>query len=246
MVRDSAIGILRIQQVGTTVQTSAPPSESIIPPRIADNIDIPHINLSAYGYEPDSLGSSGMRSPPARAQETSIIPQLDGPSSLPTVNPAQERMGRPPNQMEQDPSQKGTYAQKTAVSKRRKYPEEGGNGDEYRRPHQGQGPINKEQAYKMFATRGYPGGGPPDGGGPPGPPGGQGSPGPQGPAGSVRQIIVQMPQTNLDTTVLENTFDTVGQSMMQLGPRTKQTDNYKNTFNRDKLTYKLIQEPYTN
>ena len=82
VVRDSAIVILRIQQVGATTQTSAPPSKVIIPPRIADNIDIPHVNLSASGYEPDSLGSSGMRSPPARAQETSIVPQLDGPRSL--------------------------------------------------------------------------------------------------------------------------------------------------------------------
>ena len=84
----------------------------------------------------------------------SIIPQLDGPRSLLTVNPTQERMGRLPNQMGQDPSKGGTYVWKTAVSKRMEYPEEGGNGDEYRRPHQGQGPINKEQAYKMFATRG--------------------------------------------------------------------------------------------
>ena len=65
VVRDSVIGILRIQKVGATTQTSAPPSETIIPPRNADNITIPHVNLLASGYEPDSLGSSGMRSPPA-------------------------------------------------------------------------------------------------------------------------------------------------------------------------------------
>ena len=53
-----------------------------------------------------------MRSPLARAQETSIVPKLDGPRSLPTVNPAQERMGRPPDQMGQEPSQGGTYVQK--------------------------------------------------------------------------------------------------------------------------------------
>ena len=72
---------------------------------------------------------------------------------------------------------------------------------------------------------GYPGGGPSNGagphgrypaGGPPGLPGGQGPPGPQGPAGPVRPIIVQTPQITLDTTALENTFDTVGQSMLQL------------------------------
>ena len=57
---------------------------------------------------------------------------------------------------------------------------------------------------------------------------------------------MQMPQITLDTTAVENTFDTVGQSMMQLARTQDQTDNYNNTSNRDKLTYKLIQEPYTN
>ena len=131
VVMGSAIGILRIQ-VGATTQISAPPSESIIPPRIPDNITIPHVNLSAPGYESVSLRSSDMGSPPGRTQETSIIPQLDGLRSLPTVNPTQERMGRLPDQMRQDPSQGGTYVQKPAVSRRREYPEEGVNGDEYR------------------------------------------------------------------------------------------------------------------
>ena len=45
VVKDSVIGILRIQQVEATTQTSAPPSQVIIPPRIADNTDIPHVNL---------------------------------------------------------------------------------------------------------------------------------------------------------------------------------------------------------
>ena len=40
--------------------------------------------------------------------------------------------------------------------------------------------------------------------------------GPQGPPGPVRPVIVQTPQVTLDTTALENTFDTVGQSMLQL------------------------------
>ena len=135
VVMDSMIGILRIQQVGATTQTSAPPSKTTIPPRIADNIAIPYVNLLTSGYEPVSLRSSGMSSPPATTHEASIIPHLDGPRSLPTVNPTQERMGRLPDQMGQDPSQGGTYVWKTPVNKRREYPEEGGNGDEYRRPH---------------------------------------------------------------------------------------------------------------
>ena len=216
-----------------------------------------------------------MRSPAVRAQETSIVSQLDGPRSLPTVNPVQGRMGRPPDQMGQDPTQGSTYVWKTTVSKKREHTEEGSNSNECRRPYQGQVPVNKEQVYKTFATRGpdgrfpnqypdrggppgggypggrppdgggppgigYPSGGPsdggpleedilgedpwrripwwstPDGGGPPGPPGGQGPPGPQGPAGPVRPMIVQTPQITLDTTALENTLDTVGQSMVQL------------------------------
>ena len=47
---------------------------------------------------------------------------------------------------------------------------------------------------------------------------------PQGPPGPVRPIIVQMPQVNLDTTALENTFDTVGQSMLQLARVQDQTN----------------------
>ena len=46
VVMDSAVEILRIQQVGATTQTSAPPSGSIPPPRILmDNITIPVLNF---------------------------------------------------------------------------------------------------------------------------------------------------------------------------------------------------------
>ena len=56
--------------------------------------------------------------------------------------------------MRKDPSQGGTYVQETAVSRRREYSEEGDNDDEYNRPHQGQLPTDKGQAYRMFATGG--------------------------------------------------------------------------------------------
>ena len=97
VVMDSAVDILRIQQVEATTKTLAQTSESIIPPRIPDNITISHVNLSAPGYEPVSLKSSVMGPPPTRTQVTSVIPQLDGPRSLPTVNPTQEKMGRLPD-----------------------------------------------------------------------------------------------------------------------------------------------------
>ena len=53
---------------------------------------------------------------------------------------------------------------------------------------------------------------------------GEGPPGPQGPPGPMRLIIVQTPQVTLDTTALENIFDTVGQSMMQLARAQDQTN----------------------
>ena len=41
--------------------------------------------------------------------------------------------------------------------------------------------------------------------------------------GPVRPIIVQTPQVTLDMTALENTFDSVGQSMLQLTRAEDQT-----------------------
>ena len=45
-----------------------------------------------------------------------------------------------------------------------------------------------------------------------------------GPPGPVRPIIVQTPQVTLDTSALENTFDSVGQSMLQLARVQDQTN----------------------
>ena len=71
-------------------------------------------------------------------------------------------------------------------------------------------------------------GGPPDNGGPPnrdgGPPIGHGPPGPQGPPGPIRPMIVQTSHVTLDTSTLEGTFDSVGQSMLQLARAQDQTN----------------------
>ena len=149
------------------------------------------------------------------------------------------------NQVEQDPSQGGTYVQRASTGRRREYPGGDSDGDGYGRLHRDQRPPDRG---------GYPGGTPPDRGGYPGgrppgrgrgprgylnetgrspgrggypgegPPGGQVPPGPQGPPGPVRPIIVQPPQVTLDTTALESTLDTVGQSMMQLARAQDQTN----------------------
>ena len=57
-------------------------------------------------------------------------------------------------------------------------------------------------------------------------PGRQGPPGPPGPPGPVHPIIVQQPQVTLDTMALENTFGTVGQSMLQLARAQDQTNRH--------------------
>ena len=101
--------------------------------------------------------------------------------------------------------------------------------------------IEKVTKVKVIQGRGGPpnNGGPPDDGGPPdngGPPGDgsplrrlprrQGPPGPPGPPGPVHPIKVQQPQVTLDTTALENTFGTVGQSMLPLARAQDQTNQY--------------------
>ena len=48
----------------------------------------------------------------------------------------------------------------------------------------------------------------------------------QGPPGPVRPVIVQTPHITLDTSALEGTFNTVGQSMLQLARAQDQTNKH--------------------
>ena len=64
-------------------QTSLPIVHALLPSGLGDHVLTPHVNLSILGYEPDSLRTTDIRSPPVRAQEVSVIPQLDGPGTLP-------------------------------------------------------------------------------------------------------------------------------------------------------------------
>ena len=132
---EPAVGVLRIPHIEATTQTLIPTVGVLIPPGIEDNALIPHVSLSILGYEPDSLRSSGIRSPPARAQETSMIPQLDGPGSLPIRYLTRGRIGRLSDQIEQDPSQGSTHVLRATVIRRREYAGEGNGYDDYRRPH---------------------------------------------------------------------------------------------------------------
>ena len=102
-----------------------------------------HVSLSILGYEPDSLRTSGIRSPPVRAQEVSMIPQLDGPGSLPIRDHTRGRMGRFLDQLEQDPSQGGTYVWRASTIRRREYPGGESGSDDCRRLHRDQRPPGR-------------------------------------------------------------------------------------------------------
>ena len=94
----------RTLHMGANAQTSVPIVDVLLPSSLGDHIAIPHVNLSISGYEPDSLRSSGITSPPVRAQEVSIIPQLDTPGSLPIRDHTRGRVGRFSDQVEPDHS----------------------------------------------------------------------------------------------------------------------------------------------
>ena len=116
----------------------------LLPSGLGDHITIPHVNLSILDYEPDSLRTSSIRSPPVGAQEVSVIPQLDGPGSLPIKDDTRGRMGRFLDQVEPDPSQGGTYVQRASTIRRREYPGEDSDSDDYRRLHRDQRPPDRE------------------------------------------------------------------------------------------------------
>ena len=207
-----------------------------------EQIQFPNMNISISGYDSETLRSSNARPQGLGMQENLAIPQLDGPSTIPSRN----QWGMSENiTIRQDYPRDGTYLQGTSTSNRREYP---GNSSDDNRSYRGQrysnqrGKLPDEGRYPNRdrrpprrgrsqddgrppnGHRGPPdGGGLPNDGGPPngngGPPrcsNGQGPPGPRGPPGPVRPLLVQQPQVILDTTSLENTFDTMGQSMLQL------------------------------
>ena len=153
-----------------------------------------------------------------RAQEISILPQLDGPVSILTRDPTGGRVSEDTRIIGWEYFQGATYIQGASILQRRKYPRESSDDNNTnRRPYRDQRPPERGRYpgqsgwppdRRRYSNRdgrphergGYPGGGPPDGdggppgnGGPPGLPGGEGPPGPQGPPGPVGPIVVQTP-----------------------------------------------------
>ena len=66
----------RASNIEVNAQNSIPIVDVLLPSSLGDCVAIPHVNLSISGYEPDSLRTTGMRSPSMWAQEVSAIPQV--------------------------------------------------------------------------------------------------------------------------------------------------------------------------
>ena len=88
LVVEPARDRIRTLYIEANAQTSIPIVDELLHSNLGDHVTIPHVNLSISGYEPDSLRTSGVRSPSMQAQEVSAIPQLDGPRSLLLRGPA--------------------------------------------------------------------------------------------------------------------------------------------------------------
>ena len=110
----------RASTLDANTQTSLPLVDVMLPSCGGDQLAIPQINLSILGYEPNLLRESHIRSTAIRAQEISIMPQLDGPASLPIRDPIRRRAQEDFRFEGQVYSQGGTYVQEAPY-------QEGGN-----------------------------------------------------------------------------------------------------------------------
>ena len=82
----------RTSTLHANAQASLPIVDVVLPSGGGDHLQIPQINLSISGYEPDLLENSHIRSPSMWAQEISVILQLDGPTSLQIRDPVRGRI----------------------------------------------------------------------------------------------------------------------------------------------------------
>ena len=81
-VRPQRDGI-RVITSDDSAQTSFPLVNVILPNSVNEQMPMPHINLSISGYEPESLRGSHIRTQDTGIQENAMMPQLDGPVSIP-------------------------------------------------------------------------------------------------------------------------------------------------------------------
>ena len=106
----------RVLTSDANTQASLPIVDVMFPCGEGDQVAIPQINLSILGYGPNSLRDSHVGTPAMRAQEISILPQLDGPVSILTGDPTGGRVSEDTRFAGQEYTQGGTYIQGTSIS----------------------------------------------------------------------------------------------------------------------------------
>ena len=74
----------RVMTSDDSTQASFPLVNVILLTGVNEQVPMPHINLPISGYESESRRGSHMRTQDTGIQENSMIPQLDGPVSVPT------------------------------------------------------------------------------------------------------------------------------------------------------------------
>ena len=90
----------RVVTSDTNIQAPLPLVDVMIPSGGGDPVAIPQINLSISEYGPNSLRDSHVGTPAMRAQEISILPQLDGSISIPVRGPTGGRVSEDTRFME--------------------------------------------------------------------------------------------------------------------------------------------------
>ena len=109
----------RVVTLDANIQTPLLIVDVMIPTGGEDQIALPQINLSISGYGPNSLRDSQLGTSDVRAQEISILPQVDGPVSVPTRDYDGGRVSDNTRFVEWVYSQGGTYIQEASITQRR-------------------------------------------------------------------------------------------------------------------------------
>ena len=105
----------RVVTLDANIQTPLLIVDIMIPTGGEDQIALPQINLSISGYQPNSLRDSQLGSSDVRAQEISVLPQVDRLVSAPTRGNIRGRILESARIMEWEYSQDGTYLPETSV-----------------------------------------------------------------------------------------------------------------------------------
>ena len=106
----------RVVTLDVNVQTPLPIVDVMIPTGGEDQVALPQINLSISGYGPNSLRDSQIGTSDMRAQEISILQQVDGPVSVPARDYARGRVSDNNRFVEHEYSHGGTYIQGASLT----------------------------------------------------------------------------------------------------------------------------------